>query len=789
MGCSGSIPLAEGDDFAFIEEFVDLCREDYGWDNKSRAQDGPRGTKVTYKMDADYSIDYWRGSAVFRAPMDIVAWFIRNRTEYNTLARTIDPEVVGENIATMFQMDEMKVLDMESPSRAKLLWTMQFPAPLCARDFALIEYTYQRHDGSLVVLCRQDPSGDPTAPIQPIAKKKSISSRPKSTKSKYSVMSDTSVSEESTSFVRSLSRPLSGTLSALIRSVSGSAAQTKSLAAFTPAAPQRPTVKGKAYVLGYLFEPVEDRKFTRVTFVIRLDPRLTPSDEQSLTMFDTLMAPRIASLRISQHIDGDSEDREDDFPSSKSENASNVANSLALAPKLESSVRARTRASKRMSSQAKLTPDAKLEITLGGSRVLTQVESARRYFDDPKSIWAEQLYRLLSARNGEFGFQGVEAVQVGEERLQPGTHVTNRQFGHGIIKMFDLMGRVHVQYDSGEEHVYTPDEVTHELSAAVEVGTRVRHPERGLGTVKRFDAEEGKIHVLFDSGEYHRYNSESWKEKIRVENQGRAYANVQLSKCPQVEMEGITKGSNIHLHAGVRAPAIMQKRATLTGTMKRHQTLTPMPTIEAEAQRISFVIQASATDILDYIAHHTEDAKVGSIAEEHTLKEYSDRHRTMYQRVHYPQGLNDRDFIYDSFWQEVDEDTYLVVEKSTEFKDVPPKPNVVRATIVIRGYLLEPLYDSRDSECVGSDELMTRVTYLTCVEPNGMVPPKVVAAQNRTELLGALTDMRSYFWRRGQGIALSFPENAAKHASEEVHAKLKRRSLRRRSVDNVLPAL
>jgi len=725
MGCAASAPAKKVDtgDIELVDSFVAVVRDDSSaWKDRRRAVDGPRGTRLEVREGPE-GLKYWRGMATIRAPLDIVAWFIRNQTEFNSLARTIDVDVLGTEIADMTADNVTEVVQMLSSRHAKLKWLLTMPEPLPPREFFVSETTRQLSDGSLAIVCQSQSQN---------GKDKKARSKSGGSLSRSNSKA-TEPDEQQSTRGSAVGAPPHEDLMALIsRQASAVGIEGDS-------------AQGSVLLSGYLLEGVNE-KYTKAIFVSCMDPCLSDADYEAVSTFRTM---------------------EGDDPSAGANSDKAILEGIREAKQF-------------------------IADFLGKNRVLQMLESPRRYFEDPKTIWAEQLFRMCSAEIGEYGFEAVEAAQYGEDKLQTGTHVIGKNMGQGIIKMFDIFGNAHVRFDSGEERVYKASEIEQSLSTAVEVGTRIRHPDRGLGTVKRFDDDSGRIHVKFDSGEYHRYKAGSWKEKIKiVDKAGKIYENVSISKCPQVELEGITTGSVMQLTAGVQAPGLQspQRAGSLTKTKsqksvgggkkkEKKKARSRQLLISAEAQRISFVIGAPAEEILDFVLSFKEEEKSGIVKAEKVIKEHSDTHQTMYQRVKYPQGMNDRDFVYDSFWREVERDTFLVVQKSTETDEMPPIQNVVRANLVIRGYLIEPLYDTESGE---EQDYLSRVTFLTCVEPNGFVPPKVIETQNRTELIGALTDMRSYFHTKKARVRPAGSGRGPHRVAGSAAEKLARRSMRRKS--------
>jgi len=233
--------------------------------------------------------------------------------------------------------------------------------------------------------------------------------------------------------------------------------------------------------------------------------------------------------------------------------------------------------------------------------------------------------------------------------------------------------------------------------------------------------------------------------------------------------------------------------------LKREKSLVPK-VIRAEQQqakmkadilRVNFVVAAHTYQILDYILAYSEDAKAGNVQEHSVLQQHSPSHRTMYKHVKMD-SVNNRDFVYDQVYMEVDELTLVVASKSTTADVKPTIPGIVRGNIVIQGYLLEPLHSTEnvskhktmDSDAA-SEPLFTRVTYLTCVEPNGFVAPKVVREQNRQELLAIIVDMKSYFHKnpkKRSGIETMGGKSSIKKYSSTAVNKTKRRSIRKKTV-------
>lgn len=746
-----------------INKFVKIATEedDEKWVNHSRKQDGPKGTMIESKQVGGYT--YWRGSAKFPVSMDLVVWFLGNQLEYNALASTIDKEVLGPKVSELYSRNKTAVTKVKRKGvmdQSTLQWKIEMPGPVAPREFIVKERQLTLRDGARVMVSQsvKKKSGEQHLPgVSDLSEDHHDSTKFHSSIGSGSHLSsgggfnNNSNSKSQSSMTRpfsgKLGRPKSAKTDALAvsaalspespsshnsnsksSSVDGAGSRKSGFYAPTP----QEKLKGKrgnVLVSGYLVTPVHGGRACEVTYVSCIDPMLTDDDYESMAVF------------------AGKESEEE--------------------------------------GQQQQTVEEQKELImelLGKSRVLQGVESVRRYWEDPKSYWTQQLFRLASAKVGQFGFEKLDNKRFGEEKMQTGTHVTHKSLGHGVIKQFDLRGEAQVVFDNGQTRTFSTNQLEKKLSASVEIGTRVMHPTRGFGTVKHFDEE--RIHVKFDSGEYHRYKGDSWKKKMTLT--GEITGDVDMAKCRQVDLQGVTDDTK-PINAGVTA-ANKPRRRTLSliklETKKKKKKNQPK-SIKAEVQRITFTIAAPSNIVRDYILCHKEEEKTGLIVEEKTLKQHSPSHVTQYQRIKFPQGLNDRDCVFDRTWSEVDKDAFIIVSKSTVLDDCPPSPGVVRADLVIRGYLIEPLYDT--CNLVPNQTLYSRITYITCFEPNGFVPPKVVESMNRTELIGVVTDMRAHFYRKQNIVVETIPVVAGsvamtpKRISHGAKSKIERRSFRRAS--------
>jgi hypothetical protein len=101
-----------------------------------------------------------------------------------------------------------------------------------------------------------------------------------------------------------------------------------------------------------------------------------------------------------------------------------------------------------------------------------------------------------------------------KKALDLGAQVLHPKHGRGVVTSFTSFrregGGVTVLYEAaGETHTH----VGEDREVLLQEGHRVAHPQRGSGVVRGFD-EMGRVHIEFDSGEYHRYKSADWQRKI-----------------------------------------------------------------------------------------------------------------------------------------------------------------------------------------------------------------------------------------------------------------------------------
>ena len=123
----------------------------------------------------------------------------------------------------------------------------------------------------------------------------------------------------------------------------------------------------------------------------------------------------------------------------------------------------------------------------------------------------------------------------------PGDLVRHKERGIGSVSEFLSDGRMPVQFENGETHRYKPSswqkfELVEKVAEADDgggdsprsprqapfaPGDLVRHKERGIGSVAEF-LSDGRMPVLFENGETHRYKPSSWHkfELVEKANQG-----------------------------------------------------------------------------------------------------------------------------------------------------------------------------------------------------------------------------------------------------------------------------
>ena len=123
----------------------------------------------------------------------------------------------------------------------------------------------------------------------------------------------------------------------------------------------------------------------------------------------------------------------------------------------------------------------------------------------------------------------------------PGDLVRHKERGVGSVCEFLSDGRMPVQFENGETHRYKPSswqkfELVEKVAEADDgggdsprsprqapfaPGDLVRHKERGIGSVSEF-LSDGRMPVLFENGETHRYKPSSWYkfELVEKANQG-----------------------------------------------------------------------------------------------------------------------------------------------------------------------------------------------------------------------------------------------------------------------------
>ncbi len=337
---------------------------------------------------------------------------------------------------------------------------------------------------------------------------------------------------------------------------------------------------------------------------------------------------------------------------------------------------------------------------LGEAKVREIVDGARAYFELEENKSFVKFRALAAAPIGEMGWIAQEKSKTD---LQLGTNIKHSTHGHGVVRAFDMKGRIHVAYDNGEIVKHEPNEKD-TLHVAVQISTRVTHPTRGAGTVKQFD-ETGRIHVKFDNGEYHRYKQPAWKKKMH--------------------------------------------EYKLLGTGGALETITLAYRDFEESRekqgRVKFAVGVSTREVLGYLLDYEEDAKTGNIIKNEIVEEKNPFHRIRYQQRKMPPPLTDRDFVYDEMWREVAPLTYIIINKSVEHEAKKSVlAGVVRGMILLSGYLIEPLFTED-----GKDHI-AQITYMLCLDPQGFIPPDAVAGIRTGQLLGAVTDMRAHFWRRTQ---------------------------------------
>ncbi|KAH9257756.1 hypothetical protein BASA81_004222 [Batrachochytrium salamandrivorans] len=351
-------------------------------------------------------------------------------------------------------------------------------------------------------------------------------------------------------------------------------------------------------------------------------------------------------------------------------------------------------------------PPSALSALGGKQRVESFLVNMVNFFDSASNRLMLKFRHLAGANDGEFSWQPMKRTQ---NELQLGTNVTHRKYGHGIVQSFDMKGRVRVVYDS-KEVVDHPSEEKDELKVSVLIGTRVKHKEKGFGTVKAFD-ESGRVHVKFDNGEMHRYKQAAWKKKmhtVKLVGIGGALGTIKLSWRPSLQLrEGMG--------------------------------------------RVKFAVGVSTRSVLDYIlASNTQgsadDLKGGSIIERRIVAKLGANERIVYEDRKMPPPLAPRDFVFKEIWKEVAPQTFVILYETVEHSDVAQKPQTVRGSMYLTGWLLEPLF--LEQEAPDGTDHVCRATYQLCIDPKGFVAPEAVDAVRNSLLLGAVTDMRAYFWEQ-----------------------------------------
>ena len=359
-------------------------------------------------------------------------------------------------------------------------------------------------------------------------------------------------------------------------------------------------------------------------------------------------------------------------------------------------------------------------------RVLMDVERLYRYFTEKQALLVERLYRLASAELGDLGFEEV----FGKERrktnqLQTGTHVVDQVLGRGVVTRFDMFGNTFAQFSGGDIYKFSnADVMAGVIEAVVEVGTRVVHKTFGKGTVKQFD-EDGNIHVKFDTGQrYEVIGRDEWDQVIKQ------------SKDEKV----VGAGGTGYVTMSKRVNGIHDDQS-----LRREQVL-PTP-----LYRISFVIDAPVDSVLRCIDSFKEDESAGNILTDDYLAQKLMRNsyftssdlfgdtRIRYQLRKMSKPLDERDFLFAETYKRVDANTYVLLQYSVTDDSKPIEQGIIRGNVILRGFLLEPLYKSkrnpiatlvngrRLSAVPSNQELSskyTKVTYLSCVDVGGFVPPK-----------------------------------------------------------------
>jgi len=350
-------------------------------ENESSAWQNYKSGRTTIEFKESVHTKVWRGSAVIKAPIDILFWFLRNQTEFNSLASTIDKQVLSPELERILKRNVQSVADAESINISLLNWLIQMPSPILPRRFLVKESCSYCSDGTQFLFYR------------------GLGNDKQKTRQESKLKRDTMILSSHIN----VEQPLEFWKESLVE--------------------------------GYMLRPLPSN-YTEIYFVSSIDPDISVDEYEHLA-----------------------------------EEHSTAGMQL-------------------------------VESVIGLGRILIKVESVRRYFEDPKSIWIEQVFRMSSVHQpGEMGFFPTYDSRIAN--FQVGSHVRGKNEGEmatGMVESFSMRGTAIIRFDNGETSEYNVKEMKNNLQVLAPIGTRVRHKIRGLGTLRQYDLE-GRIHVKFDNGE------------------------------------------------------------------------------------------------------------------------------------------------------------------------------------------------------------------------------------------------------------------------------------------------
>ena len=274
------------------------------------------------------------------------------------------------------------------------------------------------------------------------------------------------------------------------------------------------------------------------------------------------------------------------------------------------------------------------------------------------------------------------------ESLGLGALVRHQTSGKGYVDSYDMRGGFKVKYDNLDSptiHQFTEEK--EKFQVLLGIGSRVKHPKRGLGTLQ--SSLYDKLHVRFDShNAVIKYSKNGWAQKLKKVHGNRIF---QLSSCahPKVR-EGIGR-------VEFTIPDVTPKKL-LKKLFEKNETISSTEKDEVFERRI--------------------------------VKVLDENNRIIWEHRNLPKPLSPRTFLSSEKYSQVS-NSYVVYMECCDDLDAPKEEGgSVRGFKISDGWVFLP---HSNNSCF--------VTHTLCVDFSGFVPPETVIAIRDSILIGEALDM------------------------------------------------